>query len=220
MRHNINRLTAVATALSLAICISPSLAAAAPGRHKTPGEDGSVPKKWDQPTPAVATDDSTPTAAGGVGDGTNDISFRYFDDGDMVCGLPGGTLTGHAGIWSDARHTSDYAKCVWSANTTPVNGVQLEPAVKYRTYDFAYGLWVPTKYTYGSSVIAWCAAQAGEPYDISSSKTDYARWYCSKLAWAGWKVRTGVDLDADGGYWVKPADLVNDSQTSTFASGN
>jgi hypothetical protein len=26
-----------------------------------------------------------------------------------------------------------------------------------------------------------------------------------------------VDLDADGGYWVWPVDLVNDSQTSVFA---
>lgn len=217
MRHIILRHTAIAAACALLVITVPTIAGATPQRGKHLNADGSVPRKWNLPTPELASDDSTPVAAGGTGDGENDLSFVSFDDGDIVCAFPGSTLTGHAGIWSDALHTSPDARCVWSANLTPVKGVQREAAVKFNGYDYAYGLWVPTRYAFGRSAVSWCAAQLGEPYDIMSSKTDYARWYCSKLAWAGWMVRAGVDLDGNGGYWVKPADLVNDSQTSTFA---
>lgn len=206
----------VLVALSLAFAV-PVAAGAAP-RHKRANPDGTAPAKWDLSTPILPSDDSTPTAdLGGDGDGTNTIAFGSFDDGDILCAFPGTTFTGHTGIWKDGLHVSDSSYCVWSANTTPANGVQRERASRYRGYDYCYGVWVPSKAAHGLSVVNWCAAQAGEPYDISSSKTDYSRWYCSKLPWAGWKVKTAVDLDADGGYWVKPADLVNDTQTSTFA---
>lgn len=219
MRQTTSRLAAVLAALMLLAAAAPIAAGAAPRAHKRLDPDGSIPKKWDLPTPVLPSDDATPTSAGGVGDGHNNLSFAGFDTGDMVCAFPGGFLTGHAGIFNDALHTSDYAACVWSANKTPGNDVRRETPASFRNFDYAYGIWVPSKASYGASVVSWCAAQAGEPYDINSTKTDYARWYCSKLPWVGWKIRTGVDLDADGGYWVKPADLVNDSQTSTFAYG-
>lgn len=215
MRHITTRraLAHIAVALSVVALATP--AGAAP--VKRPAPDGSIPARWDLPTPYIPTDDSAPEAAGGDGDGTNQLSFAYFDDGDMICVFPGSTLSGHSGIWKDALYTSPASRCVWSANTTPANGVQREPASKYRAYDCAYGLWVPSEYSSGRAAVDWCAAQVGEPYDITASKTNMTRWYCSKLAWAGWKVCAGVDLDADGGFWVKPADLVNDSETSTFA---
>lgn len=216
MRHSTLRVIALTAAVAVLVGIMPGVAAAAP-RTKRPNPDGSVPAKWDLPTPVLPSDDTTPAAAGGDGDGSNTISFAAFDDGDMLCAFPGSTFTGHTGIWKDSLYTSVYSYCVWSANTTPSNGVQREQPIKYRRYDYCYGLWVPSKATSGLGVVNWCATQSGEPYDINSSKTNYSRWYCSKLPWAGWKVKTGVDLDADGGYWVKPADLVNDSQTSTFA---
>lgn len=220
MRHTLLRYTALIALAALIITAVPVIAGATP-RTKRPNQDGSVPAKWDLPTPVLPTDDATPTAAGGDGDGSNLISFASFDDGDMLCAFPGSTFTGHTGIWKDSLYTNGlYSWSVWSANTSPANGVQKEQPRKYRTYDYCYGEWVPSKYAYGAAVVNWCAAQAGEPYNINSSKTDYAQWYCSKLPWAGWKVKTGIDLDADGGYWVKPADLVNDSQTSTFAYGD
>lgn len=219
MRHINLRRTVIATAAALLITALPATAGAAPHAAKHLNPDGSVPRKWDLPTPLIASDDTTPVAAGGSGDGSNDISFASFDDGDMICVFPGATFSGHAGIWKDALHDSRYSRCVWSANVSPADGVQREPAYKYNQYDVAYGIWVPSKYTLGRAAVDWCAAQGGEPYDITSSKTDYSRWYCSKLVWAGWKVKAGVDLDGDGGYWVKPADLVNDSQSSTFAYG-
>ena len=198
----------------------PAYAGNGHGQTKRAGRDGTVPQEWDLPKPEVVPHpDVAPSGAGSlVGDGTNSLSFSAFDTGDMVVVL--GTTFGHAGCWSDALYSSArglYSYCIWSANTTPVNGVQLEQPIKYRAYDRAYGLWVPSRAAYGSAVINYCAAQRGEPYVITSSKTDYSRWYCSKLPWVGWKLKAGVDLDADGGYWVWPVDLVNDSQTSVFA---
>lgn len=217
MRHSTMRVITLTALMVLLVCALPATATAAQ-RTKRLNPDGSVPAQWDIKHAPIPSDDSTPASLGGDGTGSNNLSFSAFDDGDMVCAFPGGLLTGHAGIWKDSLYTNGlYSWCVWSANTTPVNGVQKEQPRKYQQYDYAYGEWVPTKSSYGLAVVNWCAAQAGEPYVLESAKTDYSRWYCSKLPWAGWKVKTGLDLDADGGYWVKPADLVNDSQTSTFA---
>lgn len=186
---------------------------------KRVGPGGAIPARWNLPKPAVVPhDDVAPPGAGGIlGDGQNTIAFTSFDTGDIIVVL--GTTFGHAGCWSDALYSASrglYSYCIWSANTTPVNGVQLEQPVKYRAYDRAYGLWVPKKANCGSAVVSYCALQRGEPYNIVSSKTDYARWYCSKLPWVGWRLKAGVDLDADGGYWVWPVDLVNDSDTAVF----
>ena len=190
---------------------------------KRVGPGGAVPARWNLPKPAVVPhDDVAPPGAGGIlGDGQNTIAFTSFDTGDMIVVL--GTTFGHAGCWSDTLYSASrglYSYCIWSANTTPVNGVQLEQPVKYRAYDRAYGLWVPKKAGCGSAVVSYCALQMGEPYNIVSSKTDYGRWYCSKLPWVGWKLKAGVDLDADGGSWVWPVDLVTDSDTAVFASAS
>lgn len=220
MRQNTLHRTALAVACALIITALPVTAGAAPQQFKRPNKDGSIPAQWDLPKPAaVSHPDEAPPTAGGNGDGKNTLSFAAFDSGDMVVAL--GTLTGHAGIWDSKRFLgSIYDKCIWSANTTPVNGVQLERPSKFRGYDYAYGIWVPAKSAYGPSVVSYCAAQSGEPYDINSSKTNYSRWYCSKLPYVGWKSKTGLDLDADGGFWVWPVDLVNDRDTSIFVSAS
>ncbi|MDY0340600.1 MAG: hypothetical protein RBS17_05260 [Coriobacteriia bacterium] len=186
-------------------------------------DDGTAPAQWDLPKPEVVPhEDVAPPGAGGIGgDGVNRLSFTSFDTGDIIVVL--GTTFGHAGCWSDELYSSTrgvYSYCIWSANTKPANGVQLEQPVKYRAYDRAYGLWVPSRPTSGQGVIGYCSLQRGEPYNIASSKTDYRRWYCSKLPWVAWKLKAGVDLDADGGYWVWPVDLVNDAQTSIFAKSS
>lgn len=206
---------AVSLLLSAALAV-PCTAGAAPAKRLNP--DGSVPHGWDLEKPdAKAHADDAPPAAGGVGDGANSISFLAFDSGDMI--VTQGVGTGHAGVWDDALHTSDYAYCVWSANTTPVNGVQREPAIKYRKYDAAYGLWVPSVSALQRyRALLYSRSHLGQPYNILASKSNQYEWYCSKLAWASYRYITGIDLDADGGYWVWPVDLINDPQTSVFAS--
>lgn len=212
-----SRMALIAVCAAISVLATAVPAWAGNGQDKTPTRDGRAPKKWDLEKPEVTRHpDEAPSTAGGNGDGRNALSFSAFDNGDMVVAL--GTATGHAGCWADARYTNLDSRCIWSANTAPVNGVQLEQPRKYQAYDFAYGIWVPTKASYGTGVVSYAAAQLGEPYNISSSKTDYTQWYCSKLPWVGWKLKTGLDLDADGGYWVWPVDLVNDAQTAVFAS--
>jgi hypothetical protein len=196
----------------------PSAAMAGPKAGKHLNADGSIPPEFNLPKPkAVKHADVLPSTAGGVGDGSNSIHFGAFETGDMC--VTQGTATGHAGLWDDARHgLSDSNFCVWSANTEPVNSVQLERPTKYRTYDWACGIWVPLEYGHRFAVKDWCAAQRGKPYSLTASKTDYRTFYCSKLCWAGYKVKAGVDLDHDLGFYVWPIDLVNDWDTAIFTS--
>jgi len=172
-----------------------------------------------------ATDDSVSALA--VGDGTNNISFASFISGDIL--VVGPFYPGHAGEWDGYYYNgSAYSYCVWSANVVPVNGVQKEQPAKYKRYDFAYGLWVPSV-TSGARSCArfYCRYQNGEPYVITSTKSDQSRWYCSKLVWASYYYNVGSthestdpDLDGTGGTWVSPFDLVIDGQTSVFAYSN
>ncbi|PKQ15284.1 MAG: hypothetical protein CVT67_10280 [Actinobacteria bacterium HGW-Actinobacteria-7] len=196
----------------------PATAQAAP--NKVRNRDGSVPPKWDLAKPAAEDHpDVAPPSAGGSGDGTNNIAFTYFDDGDII--VTQGTLTGHAGEWDSYYYNgSTYDNCVWSANTTPSNGVQREEPRKYRGYDEAYGLWVPSaSTTKRTKARSYCRAQNGEPYNITSLKSDQAHWYCSKLCWSSYKYTAAIDLDGNGGTYVWPIDLVNDGQTAVFARG-
>jgi len=195
---------------------------------------GKIPSKWNLQKPEPKPHPDTPppvegnkdykapdntnniVTMSGSGDGINNISFSQFESGDIIVVL--GTATGHAGEFDFSRYyynLTDY--CIWSANVEPVNGVQLEQPAKYRNYDEAYGLWVPSV-SYSNRVGAsnYCAAQNGEPYQLNAYKYDTTMWYCSKLAWGSYYVTVGVDLDADGGYYVWPVDLINDSQTSLF----
>lgn len=206
--------------LTLAFALlSQNVAVAAPGKRLEP--DGSVPARWNLPKPVVEPHpDEPPINAGLPGDGHNAISFSSFDDGDIIVGL-GDSITGHAGEWDDYfYHGSVYDTAVWSALKT-ANRVLRQTAIGFRSYDRAYGLWVPSvPSTTRVSTRNYCRAQVGEPYDIASSKSNTAEWYCSKLPWAAYKYRAGVDLDANGGYYVWPADLLNDPSTYVFASSN
>jgi hypothetical protein len=209
------RSTATALAVALiTVLVAPQMAAA-DSRVKHARSDGSAPAQWNQAKPkAVAHPDVAPPSAGGNGDGYNSISFSKFDSGDIVVVL--GTLTGHAGIFDRGRYASMYSYAVLSANKTPVSSVQYEQCIKYRGYPEAFGLWVPALDWCGKSALAYCRGQMGEPYNIASSKTDTTQWYCSKLVWAGWRWASQLDLDADGGYWVWPVDLVNSRYTAVF----
>lgn len=207
-------------ALVLAMCLQvPAVAGAAPVKRR--GPDGRVPAKWDLAKPRKeAHADVVPLSAGGDGDGFNNISFAYFESGDIIVVL--GTLTGHAGEFDSSFYRGYLSDgCFWSANTTPVNGVQREAAGKYRSYDVAYGLWVPSLSAYQRSRARdYCRLQQGEPYSLTGSKSDQSSWYCSKLAWSSYRYMTGLDLDGDGGFWVWPVDLVNDPATYVFAYGD
>lgn len=204
---------AILAALSM---LAPTMALA---DEKTTNPDGSIPKKWNLPKP-TAEKLSGPRAEGGNGDGKNKISFADFSYGDMI--VVGGTPTGHAGEWDFKEYNgSPNSLAFWSANKTPRNGVQRETTGKYHDYDYAYALWVPSVPRYKREAArTFCREQEGEPYNLASLKSDTSQWYCSKLLWASYKHVANVDLDASGGPFVSPADLLTDNDTSVFAKSD
>lgn len=218
-----SKLTAAfAAAIIAATVFAPAVHAAPPA--ETPGvglaRDEIRPDIPKDPAALAAGADEAPASAGLPGDGSNNLSFANFEDGDIILGFDTWSV-GHSGILDGTRNISAWTYCVWSAVKNAPACVTLEQGVKYRSYDYAYGLWVPAStLTQRASARRFASTQIGEPYDLMSPKTDYSRWYCSKLPWAGYKDRAYRDLDANGGYWVTPADLYNDSETYVFASAN
>lgn len=153
--------------------------------------------------------------------GTNNISFENFDTGDIILVHDGFCIYGyyrHAGIFDSSRYNGSLDdRCFISAEWTP--GVVLETPNLYRGYDEAVGLWVPSvSFNQKNSIISYLSQQLGKSYNILSSKSNRNEWYCSKLPWAGYYDK-GVDIDGDGGYWVKPVDIYNSDKTSLFAHG-
>jgi len=212
------RKTVLVALVLAAVMVVPAVASADPASSSRGERLRSPHHQFPKPAASVHAD-TAPSTAGGTGSGTNTISFGNFDSGDMCVVL--GTLTGHAGVF-DASYFHGYLsdKAMLSANTTPVNGVQREPLSKYRAYPDAYGLWVPSVTAARRTAARdFARAQLGEPYVINASKTNDQAWYCSKLVWAAYRRTSGVDLDADGGYFVWPVDLLNDPATYVFAAG-
>lgn len=148
--------------------------------------------------------------------GSNSVSFGSFRDGDIVVVLDPAGLTGHAGMFDARYYSSVYSYALWSANTSPVNGVQREQCVKYRANDEAFALRVSGGTYFRAAARNFAARQLGKPYNILGAKTDLSSFYCSKVAWTSWRYTMGVDLDGDGGYWVWPVDLINSSHTVLF----
>jgi len=56
--------------------------------------------------------------------------------------------------------------------------------------------------------------QSTDSYGFTS-KDNWTKWYCSKLAWRAYKSYMACDLDYDGGYWVLPADVANAALAQT-----
>lgn len=154
------------------------------------------------------------TLGGGGSSGTNSIAFSSLTDGDIVVVLDPASPTGHAGLFDRSHYWGILSYSVLSANITPVNGVQYEKCAKYRLYDRAYALRVPTEYSHRVAVRDFAARQLGKPYSLVTAKLDLSSFYCSKLAWTSYRYVAGVDLDADGGFWVWPVDLINSRLTT------
>jgi cell wall-associated NlpC family hydrolase len=158
----------------------------------------------------------TISLSGGSLGGSNSISFASLADGDIVVVLDPSSLTGHAGLFDRSHYSGILSYAMLSANVSPVNGVQYEKCAKYRLYEWAYALRVPSEYAHRVYVRNYAARQLGKPYSILGAKTDLRSFYCSKLAWVAYHNVTGVDLDGDGGFWVWPSDLILSRYTSVI----
>jgi hypothetical protein len=191
---------------------APTIAGPVPPAPVVPKVDGS----GGGSAHAVEVMSSLSGALLGGSSGANLISFAKFDNGDIVVVQDRRSFTGHAGLFDRRFYVDIRSYAVLSANTAPANGVQREQCLKYRANDEAWGLWVPKEANHGVAVRDWAYKQMGKPYNILAAKTDLRSFYCSKLVWAAWRYTAGVDLDADGGYWVWPVDLVNSPSTRIF----
>ncbi len=156
---------------------------------------------------------SFPPLGKGAG-GSNLISFTSLTDGDIVVVMDPSSVTGHAGMLDHSHYTGISSYAMLSANVTPVKGVQYEKCAKYRLYEWAFALRVSKEYAHRIAVRDYAAKQVGKPYSLLTSKTDLRSFYCSKLPWLAYHNVTGVDLDADGGYWVWPVDLLMSRNTT------
>lgn len=208
-----HRLSIRVAAVLLAVATTFVTAAPAAAAIHAPGQHG--PSK----PPAVKHPDVAPSAAGsivgflgGTG-GSNTISFASFKDGDIVVVLDATSFAGHAGLFDRSQYLNIWSYAMVSSNTAPKNGVQREQCIKYRTYDVAYGLSVPSAIDHRVAARNWALRYLGRPYSVASTKTDFSTFYCSKLVWAAWRYTSGLDLDADGGIWVWPVDLLNSRYT-------
>jgi hypothetical protein len=215
------KLARLMAAVVCAAVLSPTHALAAPHAKALPKP------------PVVAHPDVAPTVPGNVtgtslkmsaslgsvipgATGSNSVTFGSFRDGDIIVVLDPAGLTGHAGMFDSRYYGSLYSYAMWSANVSPVNGVQREQCVKYRANDEAFALRVSGGSYYRAAARNFAARQLGKPYNILGAKTDLSSFYCSKVAWTSWRYTMGVDLDGDGGYWVWPVDLINSSHTILF----
>ncbi|MHB1167411.1 MAG: YiiX/YebB-like N1pC/P60 family cysteine hydrolase [Carboxydocellales bacterium] len=154
--------------------------------------------------------------------GTNDISFDLFEYGDFILVHDSTVAWGyfrHAGLWdTDFWNGNLTDDCIWEA--TPPQVTRGTPD-KFRHYDQAVGLWVPSA-TYDERYqTTWYAYyQFGEPYEFNLYLNNEDTWYCSKLVWAAYKNKANIDLN--NRYYapeVFPDDLYNDDDAYLFAIG-
>ena len=152
---------------------------------------------------------------GGNGDGVNQLYVETYDTGDIcLIDNPGGHLQGeiqHAGMMDKRLFYNYDSLCFLTAQ--PNLGVIYESPNTYRNnYDDAYSCMVfDVTDSQRVSAVALADNYIGQSYYWYASKTDTTKWYCSKVPWYGYNNAVSVDIDADGGYWVIPSDILYDS---------
>ncbi len=149
---------------------------------------------------------------------TNDLHVESYDTGDICLPDDDGAVwwgaINHAGIFNKSLFNNNYYNsCFLSAE--PDIGVVYESPNHYRTAaDRCYSVLVlNTTTTQKTMSFNYAAALAGigEPYSWYTTKDNYDIWYCSKIPYIGYLGVTGINIDYDGGYWVWPIDIYNDS---------
>lgn len=157
----------------------------------------------------------------GDGTGSNSLTVSGLVKGDILLleddGQPQiqGAIM-HAGIYDG----SNMDMCIYSS--TDGVGVRWECVSDWRKNDCAWTLCVKNTTT-SQRTAAWdkmkSECQYREPYKWNSSKSNVDEWYCSKQPWYGYKNSSvNKDIDFDGGYWVLPIDIYNDSDVQLIAT--
>jgi Spy/CpxP family protein refolding chaperone len=127
----------------------------------------------------------------------------------------GDFLLGHKwapwGYWSHAAMWDAYGGSNKTLHARGYGwGVRHDDSNWFRThYSRVAVLGVHTSASTRTSAAGYARAQLGEPYTLTTSKTNQSKWYCSKLVWASYYWRSGhsINLDPNGGFWVTPDNL-------------
>ena len=194
----------------------------APGVAAAP-EETSVEKDVVE-TPVLEVPEEGPEEAGTIFNGNgNNLDISKLRTGDVIVTkswlgyfMPGG--------WSHSLIYYGYGWCI-EANQ---NGVVWCRASAVRDADTAAIYRVRTSSSIKSAARYFAARQLGKPYDfkwltwIGGKEVYGSSYYCSELAWAGYKAY-GVDIDRNPGwswtygYNVAPRELCDDRDTYCVA---
>lgn len=123
-----------------------------------------------------------------------------------------GVQHGHNGIYNTRDYYVEAVGIGQRTRVTSANSVTA-PAPAYK-YFVGYNAPSGNKNAAGS----FARSKVGTGYNIvfwdNKKVNDYV-YNCSQLVWAAWKSR-GIDLDANGGSGVYPADIANSSWTKWY----
>lgn len=171
----------------------------------------------------------------GNGSGGNNMVAKMFRHGDIVISTNHGThlqgTTQHCGLFDSSEFKGkddkerNLAQCFHTAE--PDKGVCYESEAQFRrNYDKTWQVVVKHS-TYGERYNAVYKARqdarVGMPYEWYSAKTDTTKWYCSKIAWYGYKKGANIDLNSvsykyyeNSNYWCTPDDIIDSWATSIW----
>jgi uncharacterized protein YycO len=153
----------------------------------------------------------------------NSLNFAYLQVGDIISvkGVIVGAAIGE--IWMGYSHTAIYI-----GNSQMVEawkqGVRIAPVSMVHNADCAQIDRVSTSSSVKNAALNFMKQQVGKPYDyiwltyIGGKQVYGSSYYCSELAWAGYKTQ-GVDIDQNTGFhWrygnsVAPQEIVDDGNT-------
>lgn len=149
----------------------------------------------------------------------HNINWNVWGYGDIILGNGPSSGSSSSVPYGYYRHGATYDDYYGNfISAMPNKGVYRESKRFWETnYKEVVGYWVPdASLDQREKVISYLRQQMGEPYDWSSSKTNYDEWYCTKLPYVGYKIKASIDIDSNGGYWVTPDNIADDGQTYLF----
>ena len=153
----------------------------------------------------------------------NSLNFGYLQVGDIISvkGVIVGAAIGE--IWLGYSHTAIY---IGSSQIVEAwkQGVRYAPVSMVHKASEAQIDRVSTSSSVKNAALSFMKQQVGKPYDyiwltyIGGKQVYGSSYYCSELAWAGYKTQ-GVDIDQNTGFhWrygnsVAPQEIVDDGNT-------
>jgi len=145
----------------------------------------------------------------------------YLDSGDIILGAT--PIFGKSSVpYGYFRHGSTYSRFTGGfISAMPEYGVYHESIYFWSTeYGDVALTWVPNAtYQQRDNMVMDMQMNVGEPYSFTTDKYNLDEWYCTKLPWDGYSYYSGIDIDFDGGHWVFPDDIAQDSDVAYYWRG-